>query len=85
MEKGRARMFRLLVADDHEIVRKGLVKVLTEILQPNQGRRGDQRTGSLGQGLVRVNTTWSCWTLRCPESGLTYEGDQTAQGRSLPF
>ena len=27
-------MLRLLVADDHEIVRKGLVKVLTEILQP---------------------------------------------------
>jgi len=27
-------MLRLLVADDHEIVRKGLVKVLAEILQP---------------------------------------------------
>jgi len=27
-------MLRLLVADDHEIVRKGLVKVLTETLQP---------------------------------------------------
>jgi two-component system invasion response regulator UvrY len=27
-------MLRLLVADDHEIVRKGLVKVLAETLQP---------------------------------------------------
>lgn len=27
-------MLRLLVADDHEVVRKGLVKVLAEILQP---------------------------------------------------
>src|SRR4030042_7220379 len=27
-------MLRLLVADDHEVVRKGLVKVLSEILQP---------------------------------------------------
>ena len=27
-------MLRLLVADDHEVVRKGLVKVLTETLQP---------------------------------------------------
>ena len=27
-------MLRILVADDHEIVRKGLVKVLSEILQP---------------------------------------------------
>ncbi|MGA8753120.1 response regulator [Candidatus Deferrimicrobium sp.] len=27
-------MLRILVADDHEIVRKGLVKVLAEILQP---------------------------------------------------
>src|SRR4030065_2945375 len=34
MGKGRARMLRLLVADDHEVVRKGLVKVLAEILQP---------------------------------------------------
>ena len=27
-------MLRILVADDHEVVRKGLVKVLAEILQP---------------------------------------------------
>jgi len=27
-------MLRILVADDHEIVRKGLVKVLSEVLQP---------------------------------------------------
>ena len=27
-------MLRILVADDHEVVRKGLVKVLSEILQP---------------------------------------------------
>ena len=34
MEKWRTRMLRILVADDHEVVRKGLVKVLAEILQP---------------------------------------------------
>ncbi len=27
-------MLRILVADDHEVVRKGLIKVIAEILQP---------------------------------------------------
>jgi two-component system, NarL family, invasion response regulator UvrY len=38
-------MFRILVADDHEVVRKGLVNVLAEILQPikiDEARNGQE-------------------------------------------
>jgi len=38
-------MLRILVADDHEIVRKGLMKVLAEILQPikvDEARNGQE-------------------------------------------
>ena len=46
-------MFRLLVADDHEIVRKGLVKVLTEILQPikvDEAINGQEALGKVLKG-----------------------------------
>src|SRR3970040_1885207 len=38
-------MLRILVADDHEVVRKGLMKVLAEILQPikvDEARNGQE-------------------------------------------
>ena len=44
-KKGRTRMLRILVADDHEVVRKGLVKVLAESLQPvkiDEARNGQE-------------------------------------------
>jgi len=43
-------MLRLLVADDHEIVRKGLVKVLAEILQPikvDEAKNGQEVLGKV--------------------------------------
>ncbi len=46
-------MLRLLVADDHEIVRKGLVKVLAEILQPikvDEAKNGQEALGKVLKG-----------------------------------
>jgi len=46
-------MLRLLVADDHEIVRKGLVKVLAEILQPikvDEAKTGQEALGKVLKG-----------------------------------
>ena len=46
-------MLRLLVADDHEIVRKGLVKVLAEILQPikvDEVKNGQEALGKVLKG-----------------------------------
>ena len=46
-------MLRLLVADDHEIVRKGLVKVLAEILQPikvDEAKNGQEVLGKVLKG-----------------------------------
>ena len=43
-------MIRLLVADDHEIVRKGLVKVLAEHLQPvtiDEAKNGQEALGKV--------------------------------------
>ena len=43
-------MLRLLVADDHEIVRKGLVKVLAEHLQPvtiDEAKNGQEALGKV--------------------------------------
>jgi len=43
-------MIRLLVADDHEIVRKGLVKVLAELLQPitiDEAKNGQEALGKV--------------------------------------
>jgi len=46
-------MLRLLVADDHEIVRKGLVKVLAESLQPinvDEAKNGQEALGKALKG-----------------------------------
>jgi len=46
-------MLRLLVADDHEIVRKGLVKVLAESLQPinvDEAKNGQEALGKVLKG-----------------------------------
>ena len=46
-------MLRLLVADDHEIVRKGLVKVLAEILQPikvDEAKNGQEALSKVLKG-----------------------------------
>jgi two-component system, NarL family, invasion response regulator UvrY len=46
-------MLRLLVTDDHEIVRKGLVKVLAEILQPikvDEAKNGQEALGKVVKG-----------------------------------
>jgi len=43
-------MLRILIADDHEIVRKGLGKVLTEALQPikiDEARNGQEAVGKV--------------------------------------
>src|SRR5512134_3343510 len=43
-------MFRILVVDDHEVVRKGLMKVLAEILQPikvDEARNGQEAVGKV--------------------------------------
>jgi DNA-binding NarL/FixJ family response regulator len=43
-------MLRLLVADDHEVVRKGLVKVLAEALQPikiDEAKNGQEALGKV--------------------------------------
>lgn len=45
-------MLRLLVADDHEVVRKGLVKVLSETLQPvevDEAGDGQEAVGKVGK------------------------------------
>ena len=46
-------MLRILVADDHEVVRKGLVKVLAEILQPikvDEAKTGQEALGKVLKG-----------------------------------
>jgi DNA-binding NarL/FixJ family response regulator len=46
-------MLRILVADDHEIVRKGLTKVLTETLQPikiDEAKNGQEAVSKAGKG-----------------------------------
>jgi two-component system invasion response regulator UvrY len=43
-------MLRLLIADDHEVVRKGLVKVLAEALQPiriDEAKNGQEALGKV--------------------------------------
>ena len=43
-------MLRILIADDHEVVRKGLVKVLAEILQPikvDEANNGQEALGKV--------------------------------------
>jgi len=45
-------MLRLLVADDHEVVRKGLVKVLAETLQPikiDEAKNGQEALGKVSK------------------------------------
>ena len=45
-------MLRLLVADDHEVVRKGLVKVLAEALQPikiDEAKNGQEALGKVSK------------------------------------
>jgi len=59
-------MLKILVADDHEVVRKGLMKVLAESLQPIQVEEARN-------GQEAVSKVWKseydlvCWTSRCPE------------------
>lgn len=46
-------MLRILVADDHEIVRKGLMKVLAETLQPikiDEARNGQEAVSKVWKG-----------------------------------
>jgi two-component system invasion response regulator UvrY len=46
-------MLRILVADDHEVVRKGLVKVLAETLQPikiDEARNGQEAVSKVWKG-----------------------------------
>jgi len=46
-------MLRILVADDHEVVRKGLVKVLAETLQPikvDEASNGQEAMSKIGKG-----------------------------------
>jgi DNA-binding NarL/FixJ family response regulator len=45
-------MLRILIADDHEVVRKGLVKVLTETLQPvkvDEAKTGQEAISKAGK------------------------------------
>jgi DNA-binding NarL/FixJ family response regulator len=45
-------MLRILVADDHEVVRKGLVKVLAETLQPikvDEAKNGQEAMSKIGK------------------------------------
>ncbi len=45
-------MLRILVADDHEVVRKGLIKVIAEILQPvkvDEARNGQEAVSKVSK------------------------------------
>ncbi|MGZ9148964.1 MAG: response regulator transcription factor, partial [Candidatus Deferrimicrobiaceae bacterium] len=46
-------MLKILVADDHEVVRKGLMKVLAETLQPikvDEARNGQEAVSKVWKG-----------------------------------